>query len=418
MNRKTQTATALLLVAAPTGLALGGSLELDRGYASELKADAEARSVLSQSNLSNVELAVGVRFGYNYNSRDGAALGDDDTTIGFQFQDVEVAIEGDVTENMRARMSFQFGSSNSNFGAGAGVAALEDAFVDWDVNEDFGLRVGQFIPAYSAQASTSEFNMMGTYRAVSHEYIGTPSWTQGVEAHFGGDTWSLAVGFSDGIRSRNSPFDGAEFDYAINARFDFFSDSDKARFDNQTSWRGSANGWRAGAGVIVAGIGRTNPSALGDTDWLAYTVDGAYEGDGWAVRAAFYATDIDTDGSVAHSNMGFEIGGSMFFSDQWEGFARWDTLILDDDAGAGQTTGEDTFNFVTVGANYYFVPESQAAKFTLELGVSLDETADIVSVTGDAAVPAFGGSSSTGFFREAAGESGQIMISGTMQWLF
>ena len=418
MNNKTQMTTAALFVAAASGFAAAGSLELDRSYGSELKADAGTRSVLNESNLSNIEIAVGVRFGYSYNSLDGSAVSDDDTTMGFQFRDVEVAIEGDVTDNMHARLSFQFGSSNANFVALNGAALLEDAYIDWDVNEDFSLRVGQFIPAFSAEASTSEFNTLSAYRSVSHEYLGTPSWTQGVEAHFGGDSWGFAIGFTDGPRAQNTAFDGAEFDYAVNARFDFFSDSDKARFDDQTSWRGSANGWRAGAGLFVAGVGRTNPSVATPTDWLAFTVDGAYEGDGWAVRAAFYATDVDTEGSVPHTNMGFEIGGSVFFSDQWEGFARWDMLLLDDDAGAGQTTGEDTFNFVSIGANYYFVPESHAAKFIIELGISLDETADIVNTTGDAFVPAFGGNSTTGFFQENAGEDGQIMISGTMQWLF
>lgn len=409
--------TASIFVAGATGFAAAGSLELDRGYAAELKADAGTRSVLNESNLSNVEVSVGVRFGFSYNSLDGSVPSDDDTTMGFQFRDVEVAIEGDVSDNMHARLSFQFGDSNSNFVAASGVAVLEDAFVDWDVNEDFSLRVGQFIPAYSAEASTSEFNMMSAHRAVSHEYVGTPSWTQGVEAHFGGDSWEFAIGFNDGFATQNTAFNGPEFDYAFNARFDFFSDSDKARFDDQTSWRGSANGWRAGAGLFFTAIGHTNPSAIGENDRVAYTLDGAYEGDGWAVRAAFYSSSVDgTFGDF--TNMGLEVGGSVFFSDKWEGFARWDMLILDDDAGAGQTTGEDTFNFVTIGANYYFVPESHAAKFILELGISLDETADIVSPVGNTVVTAFGAASSTGFFQENAGEDGQIMISGTMQWLF
>ena len=417
MNTKTQMTTASVLVAAATGFAAAGSLDLDRAFASELKSDAGTRSVLNESNMSNIEIAVGVRFGFAYNSLDGSSPSDDDTTMGFQFSDVEVAIEGDVTENMHARMSFQFGPDNSH-SLGAVGGTLEDAFVDWAVNEDFTLRVGQFIPAFSSESSTSEFNMMNANRSVTHEYIGSPSWTQGVEAHFGGDTWGLAIGINDGPSTKNTEFNrGAEFDFALNARFDFYSDSDKARFDDQTSWRGSQAGWRVGAGLIVATIGGTNPAAADETDWLAYTIDAAYEGDGWALRAAFYGNDIETSATASHSNMGFELGGSFFFSDQWEGFARWDTLILDDDT-ASQTTGEDTFNFIAVGANYYFVPESHAAKFTIELGVSLDETADIVSVTGDMGTGAFGANSSTGFFQENAGEDGQVMISGTMQWLF
>jgi Phosphate-selective porin O and P len=423
MNTNTKITAAALLAAATTGFAAAGSLELDRAYASELKADAGARTVLNQGNLSNLDVSVGIRFGYNINSRDGAALGDDDITIGFQFSEATVAIEGDVTDNMHARISFDFGPNNSDSSAGQGTAVLEDAYVDWAVNDSFTLRVGQFIPAFSAEASTTEFNMMNANRSVTSEFLGTPSWTQGVQATWGGDTWDFSVGFNDGLNTASTAFNSAaEADYAFNARFDFYSDSDKARFADQTSWRGSANGWRAGAGLMYGTYGSTNPaSTAAESDNLFYTVDAAYEGDGWAVRGAFYGTSIDPNTGVSHDNYGFDIGASVFVDDQWELFARWDTLLLDNTAGAGQVSGggQENQNFVSVGANYYFVPESQAAKFTLELAFALDETADITNTAGDTGVTPIGsGPGSSGFLVDTAGESGQFMISGVLQWLF
>lgn len=425
MKNSAQITAAALIMAATTGFAAAGSLELDRAYASELKADAGTRSVLNQGNLSNVDVHVGVRFGYSWNSRDGSSLGDDEDTIGFQFSEVEVALEGDVTDNMHGRVSFDFGPSNTDSTHGEGTAELEDAYVDWAVNDDFTLRVGQFIPAFSAEASTSEFNMMNSYRSVTHEFLGTPSWTQGVQATFGGDTWDFSVGFNDGPNTSGTPFNSSsEADFGFNARFDFFSDSDKARFADQTSWRGSEAGWRVGAGFMFATYGNTNPaSTTAESDNIFFTIDGAYEGDGWAVRAAFYGNDFDPQatGAVEHSNYGFELAGSVFFNDQWEAFARWDTLLLDDDAGAGQVSsgGEENQNFVAVGANYYFVPESQAAKFTFEIGIAIDETADITNSTGDMGTTPIGsGPGSSGFLSDVAGENGQLMVSGTMQWLF
>ncbi|MDF1808960.1 MAG: porin [Phycisphaerales bacterium] len=422
MNNSAQITAAALITAATTGFAAAGSLELDRAYASELKADAGTRSVLNQGNLSNLEVHVGVRFGYSFNSRDGSALGDSDTTMGFNFSEAEVALEGDVTDNMHARLSFDFGPDNSDSLGGEGTGHLEDAFVDWAVNDDFSLRVGQFIPSYSAEASTSEFHMMNSYRSVTHEFLGTPSWTQGVEASFGGDTWTFAVGFNDGPNTASTAFNSmSEADYGFNARFDFYSDSDHGRFADQTSWRGSENGWRAGAGLMFATYGNTNPAATTtESDNFFWTIDGAYEGDGWAVRAAFYSSNIDPNAGTEHTNYGFELGGSFFFNDQWEGFARWDTLMLDDDTGAGQVvaSGEEVQNFVAIGANYYFVPESQAAKFTLELGMALDETADIANTAGDLGTTPIGAPGSSGFLVDSAGENGQFMVSGTMQWLF
>lgn len=420
MTNTTQLTASAILLAATTGFATAGALEIDRTYAAELKADAASRTVLNQGNLSNLEVSAGVRFSYDFSSVDGRSPSDDDTTMGFGIKDAMVVIQGDVTDNMHAKISFDFGPDDSSAGGGSGAAALEDAFVDWTVNDSFSLRIGQFVPSGSAEGSTSEYKIMGATRSVVHEFLDTPSWTQGVEARFGGENWGGAVGFTDGRNTANTAFNSAaEADFGINARFDFYSDSDKGRFSDQVAWRGQNAGWRFGAGVQLESHGSTNPSGM-ETDDLFYAIDAAYEADGWAVRAAFYGANIET--GTEHDNMGFELAGSFFFSDQWEGFARWNMLILDDDAGAGQTTGEDTFNFIEVGANYYFVPGSHAAKFTVELGISLDETADITG-GGDVGVTVFGSAAGTsggssGYFLENAGEDGQLRLSGTLQWMF
>lgn len=365
-----------------------------------------------------------MRFSYAYNTRSDDAsstLGDDDTTVGFSFSDVEVRISGDVTENMRATLSFDFGPSDDDNGS-EGFAWLEDAYVDWAVNDDFTVRVGQFIPNFSDEARTSEFHTLGNYRSVSHEYLNTPSWSQGVEGWFGGDNWTGTVGFTDGFNTANTSYNSsAEQDYSLHARFDFYSDSDKARFDDQTSWRGSSDAWRIGAGLAFMSMGSTNPSAASDTDLLFWNVDASYEGDGWTVRGAAYGYSYDAGTGTDFDDMGFMLGGSFFFNDQWEMFARWDCMILDDNGnGLIAAAADDTFNFVSIGANYYFVPESHAAKLSFEVGISLDETALLGgggfgagAVTG---VTPIGGS--TGFLGDVGGEDGELMASGTLQWLF
>lgn len=423
MNNSAQITAAAVILAATTGFAAAGSLELDRAYASELKADASARELLSQPAMGGIDVSVGVRFGYSFNSRnDDGSLGDDDTTVGFGTQEAVVALEGDVTDNIHARLSMQFGPNNSGMLDDddlleQGSAVLEDAYADWTISDGFTLRIGQYIPAFSAEASTDEFHMTNAYRSVTHEFLGTPSWTQGIQATWGGDTWDLSVGFNDGINTSNTAYtSSSEADYAFNARFDLYGDSNKERFADQTSWRGSDSGWRVGAGLFWSTFGDTNPSSVNNTDNFMYTVDAAYEADGWALWGAFYGFDSSPDGATSHTNYGFELGGSVFFTDQWEAFARFDMLLLDDDAGAGQTSDEDNFSFLSVGTNYYFVPESQAAKLTLALGYSLDDTGDIINTTGDTGVSPFAGG--TGFMQDVAGEDGQFSISAIMQWMF
>ncbi len=365
-------------LAATAGLATAGSLDLDRSYAAELRSDAGAYSVLN-SSAANLQVTAAARFGYGINLRDNSALAnDDETTVGFGFQDVEVRLTGQVTDSINATISFDFGpDENADLGSSSssGSANLEDAYADWTVNDGFSLRVGQFIQAFSAGRNISEYHMMGAFRSSAQSVLGDNAYSQGIEAHFGGDNWGAAVGFSDGPRSANTAFNsGAESDYAFNGRFDFFSDSDKARFDDRAAWRGQSAGWRIGAGGFWATTGDTNPSGAED-EFLSLTVDGAYEGDGWGVNAAFFWQNIDLDGAGSDDNYGGEIGANMFFSDQLEGFARYDIVVFDEDF----IGTEDTFQAVNVGVNYYFVPESHAAKFTADLGWAFDDTRGIAS---------------------------------------
>lgn len=394
MNKLAQ----ISLIASTAGLATAGTLDMDRSYAADLRSDAGSRALLANTGA-GIQVDVGLRFNYTYNGRDLNPASDNDTTIGFSFDDVEVRLSGDVTDNISATVSFDFGEDDGVSGNTA--VNLEDAYADWTVNDGFTLRIGQFVPQFSAEASTSEYHMTNGERSVSHEWLSTPSWTQGVEAHFGGDTWSGAVGFNDGPGTWSSAFNSAaEADFALNARFDIFSDSDKARFADQTSWRGSAAGWRVGAGLIYATYGETNPASTAtEGDALWYTIDAAYEADGWALRAAFYGNSTSPDAGTDTDSYGFEFGGSYFFDDQWEGYARYDVLFVDD-ARAGFGAGaEDTFNFISGGFNYYLVPESHAAKLQFEIGFALDETgANLGGATAPTGtVPVGGMGSGTGF---------------------
>ncbi len=391
-------------LAATAGLATAGSLDMDRSYAAELRSDAGAFSVLN-SRAANLQVTAAARFGYGINLRDNSALAnDDETTVGFGFQDVEVRLTGQVTDSITATVSFDFGpNENAELGSSSdsGSAVLEDAYADWAVNDTFTLRIGQFIQQFSAGRNISEYHMMGAFRSSAQSLLGDTGFSQGIEAHFGGDNWGAAIGFSDGPRSANTAFNSdVEADYALNARFDFYSDSDKARFNDRAAWRGQSAGWRIGAGAFWANYGDTNPSGPED-EFISATIDAAYEGDGWGAYAAFFWQNIDLDVAGSVDNYGGEIGASMFFSDQLEGFARYDIIVFDEDFIAG----EDTFQAINVGVNYYFVPESHAAKFTVDLGWAFDDTRGIP------AEGALGG----GFLGDSDGE---LNLSFMLQFMF
>lgn len=189
MNTKL-TAMAAAVVAT-AGLAQAGSdLSLARSY--ELNNDAsQYDALLSQSNLSNIKVKAQVQARYQYNDRDDAGLGDNDTTLGFSLRRTKIEVSGDVTDNISAKVKFAFSRST-------GTAGLEDAYAKWKVSEDLTLKIGQFKQQIIREETLSGSKQLAAERSALNETF-NQAYSQGIEAHFGGDSWRGAIGFSDGF---------------------------------------------------------------------------------------------------------------------------------------------------------------------------------------------------------------------------
>jgi hypothetical protein len=319
--------------------------------------------------------------------------------MGFSVRRAKVAVSGDVTDNIKGNISMAF---NRNSGA----AALEDAYADWAINDDLTLRMGQFKAQLIREENVSSKRQLASERSVVNETLNMDR-SQGIEAHFGGDSWRGAVGFTDGVNSDNTAFNSAaEADYAFNARFEFLlgGDAEWSQFKQFTSWRGSTAGGMMGAAVGYQSIGDTNPSnPAGSSEATTVTVDYSWVADGWnAYVAGIWANgspatgaDIDVYGIVAQ--------GGFFVTDQDELFARWDVFMTDDAAAPA----DEDFHTITVGWNHYLVPESHAAKFTLDMNYYLDATTLSTGVV-----------TSDGHNLLADSEDGQIALTAQFQFLF
>lgn len=390
-------------VAASAGLAQAGSdLSLTRSHA--LVNDASSYdSLLSTSNAANIQVSAQIQARYQVNIRDDAsttlANPDDDLTLGFSMRRAKVFVSGDVTDNISANLSFAFSRSS-------GAAALEDAYADWAINEDFTLRMGQFKTQLIREENVSAKRQLASDRSVVNETLNMDR-SQGVEAHFGGDSWRGAIGFTDGINTDNTAFNSSsEADYGLNARFEFLmgGEAEWSQFKQFTSWRGSNAGGMLGAAIAFQSMGDTNPSnPAGSSDMTTATVDFSWVADGWNAyvagiwQSASPAVGADTDvyGIVAQ--------GGFFVTDQDELFARWDVFMPDD----SNAPADDDFNTITVGWNHYFTPESHAAKFTLDLQYFLDATTMSTGVA-----------TSDGHNLLPDSEDGQIGLTAQMQFLF
>jgi hypothetical protein len=397
MNTKLTAFAAAL--AATAGLAQAGSdLSLARTYA--INADAsQYDSMLAQSNLANVKVKAQVQARYQYNSRDDASLGDSDTTMGFSLRRTKIEVSGDVTDNISGKVKFAFSRSS-------GAAALEDAYAKWKVNDDLTLKIGQFKQQIIREETVSSSRQLAAERSAVNETF-NQNFSQGIEAHFGGDSWRGAIGFTDGFGTANTAFNSsAEADYALNARFEvLFGDAEWSQFKQFTSWRGSNQGSMLGAGIAFQSMGDTNPALAMETDMTTATIDYSFVGDGWNFYAAGIWQNVDT-GTTDNDDMGVVVQAGMFVSDQDELFARWDGIFPD----SNRAPADEEFNALAFGWNHFFTPESHAAKLTIQVDYYLDPS--------DSGSTIVSTSSSGGHNLLSSTEDGQFGITAQMQFLF
>jgi hypothetical protein len=426
MNAVLPITAASVFAFAGSALAQSG-LDLDRAYASEMRADSMARaSFLGAQDTANISVSAVLQARYMLNLRDeqdGVALGDDDTTTGFDIPRAQIRMSGQVTDSISGHASFDFGAAETNGRNDAGTATLLNAFAAWSLDDNWTLLIGQWHnPVVAEEAVEAEFGL-AVERSVVNEFF-NPGYTQGVAAAYGSDNWKFVGAFADGAtyigngNAANSAFNsGAENDFGFTGRLDFLVSGTWDQFGSFSSWRGSNYGLKIGVGGHYQQQGDTNPSTgtwgvLGgvstdSVDIGLWTADITAKGDGWNVFAAYVGHSIDVDLAAGGSlpslvNQGVVVQGGYFVSDQVELFGRYDALFLDSDIADLAGTDEDDFHYLTAGFNYFLVPESHAARFTIDGVYSFNDTDTL-----DALAPApggFNGASTTGLLGQSDGE--------------
>ncbi|MBL4592140.1 MAG: hypothetical protein JKY96_09300 [Phycisphaerales bacterium] len=452
MRTTNQMNVAGLTLAALSGMAIAQSgLDLDRAYAAELRADADSRSSLlgASSNGAGINVQVMTQMRYTANFRDeltAGALGDNDTTVGFTNPRTQVRLSGAVEgTDISGMVVFDFGNATDNGRHADGTAELLVAMGVWAINDDWTMLFGQWHNPVVAEEGFNAENTLAVERSGMNEFF-NPGYTQGVVfAYTGSDSFKFIGALADGATYAGNPSptnsainSQAENDFGFTGRFDYLASGTWDQFADTTSWKGSNYGAKIGAGFHYQTAGGTNPStsagggnaiftallgeAVDEMDITLWTIDAQIEGDGWSVFAAYVGHKLDAKGITAGNdldltNHGVVVQGSYFFTDQYEVFARYDAIFWDDVlTAAGGAGADDTSSAITVGANYYFIPESHAAKFTLDVVFTLDNSLVADVVTG-AAGGTVGSSDSTTTGLLGLSES-ETMIRGQMTLLF
>ena len=381
-----------------SGIAVAQSadLDIDRAYAAELKADASRHASLLQAggsgydgafhigdasgnNRLNINGHLGFRYIANFGDDDGSVS--EDFTHGFEQKFANLSFNGNVINpQITFNISMALGQDNSDEEL---PNILRDAWVQYNFEGEgsgFYARWGQFKAPLLNEENIHDGKQLAVNRGPVNE-IFSPSWSEGVMLGYTADAFAIHGYWNDGIRTPSAtmgttagtPYSGADSDFALGARADIKFSGAWEQFDDFTSFRGSDNALKIGGGIHFQDGGDTGAigGATADAEYWLWTIDAQWESNGWNLAAGYIGSSVDEEGGADYTNQGFYLQGGVFLADQWELFGRWDWLDLDDEFLASGDS--DDFHFLTVGANYYFVPESHALKFTGDVIWAIDE---------------------------------------------
>jgi hypothetical protein len=421
MSRMLTTMTIAGTVLGLGSVAMGqSSLDLERAYAAELSADAESRTSLLQAGsadpssltitsadgASSLSIGALVQFRYVANFRDDSQPvgSNDDFTHGYELTRTRLDFTGTaLSPQISYRVSVEAGD-HIDGGAGAGDLNATWVYGQYDFEGAWDgafVRFGTFkLPLFASELVDPEYSQ-SVERTQTNEFF-NQGYSTGFLFGYEEEAWAAYGAVSDGVRTAGTSFNGPEADVALTGRFEYKIQGDWAQFQDLSSFRGSEDGMKVGAAIHYQRFGDTggalgpSPLAGASGNLINYTADFQWEGNGWNLFAAFYGQYTDEtlvagaggNGDEDASDFGFAVQGGYFFTEQWEGFAGYDVIILDDTTSrnfgtaAGQSgSSEDTFHFLTFGANYYFVPESHAAKASVDVVFSLSETGNLTGIS-------------------------------------
>jgi hypothetical protein len=382
--------TKMLAMMAGAALCLGTAVAqtstVDRAVDAE-----RLNSTLNRTNLQGggdaATLKVGglIQFRYHANWRSdgtstqpaGTITKDDDFTSGFANGKTKLWVKGTAAENLDYGIQGDFSTSSGGFN-------LDDAFFRYSFSNNFAVKAGQFKLPILREESISDAYQLAAQRSVVNAVF-TQGRSQGVQAEFTQDNFRAMVAFSDGIRTRNTDWNSSsEADWALTGRVDGLIAGDWKRFDDFTSFKGDAYASMIGGAIHYQGgqnTGDGNDSGANNftANFLLYTIDAQFEGDGWNVSAAFVGSNTDPEaaGDESTSAYGLNVQGGVFVDNSWEIFGRWDAIFADSNADGATNLDPDNFHFITAGVNYYLIPKKHTMKATFSVIVALNETYDL-----------------------------------------
>ena len=387
----------------------------------------------------NLSLLAQARFTWNYqpgsNVTDNPGgdtdngTGDGVSTWAFENRRTQMAFAGNVVDPSWTYMArLNYGSAIDPYTPTAGEVVLQDAWVNKDFGNGFGVKVGQFKSPFMAESLRNDGAQLTAERSVVDYYF-SGGYTQGIMLNYTQDMFRAMGSYNNGPRAQNGTWStNSNNSISLAGRVEFKAMGSWSQFDNETSLKSDESGLVIGAAIqyynnrgqsvdgrynpavnseiyggsynyqivdetdpanpVVITSGTNSISTTGAVDW---TVDAAFKSGGLNLSAAFVGANgkYEIDGSPAaggYTSYGMVVQGGYRFTDSLEAFGRWEWMNVEngaaDPSGPYGGTAEDVNNILTFGMNVY---AGTNMKWTTQFGISLSDignSAIETSVTG------------------------------------
>ena len=323
------------------------------------------------------------------------------------------------------------GQAVNNIDSFGGLNLL-DAYVAFDLDNQWSVRFGQFKLPFSRERLVSVQNLLAADRSSVDQLMGVGR-SQGIELSMQGNDLSWAFAFSDGgtdnllagnsNNSRyypagtdpiNSPYWDQQATFAFTTRLEYKLSGDWSEFSEMTSPIGEQSGillglaghYQMASAPSDLPTASTQPPSYrggGNNEWINVTADASFNFGGASLFAAVYYSNTETKWSQADGGnfntakqlvsgttnlLGLMLQGSMYVAPKWEVFARYQYIdpITQPTLNALASSGNigapkfSPLNIATLGANWYI--DGQDLRWSFQLGYSLNEVTEI-SATND-----------------------------------
>lgn len=296
---------------------------------------------------------------------------------------------------------------------------LLDAWLRVNLDDNWSVRAGQYRSPYSRGFLVEEQYLMSAARSVV-DYHYALGYTQGIDLMYENDEFRVHLGTDNGgldnlmgdsdaamggagfkiyptgsLGPANAPWWMQNVEYSVTSRLEWKPAGSWKQFRSYTSPMGETFGLLLGLGAhyqasrpFQSDANTPGQPKIGESQWLAMTVDGQANFGGASLYGAFFWNYVDapaafpppfgsiTPGGVADLGsinfLAFQLQGAVYVAPKWEVFGRYEFAWL---TGQNETVVQgvnpalldpDPMNLLTIGVNYYI--DGQDIKWTTDLG--------------------------------------------------